>query len=160
MPRSFCMAWHGIEQDDTCHVCTRSGMVESAFEFADICRKHDYHNFVFSMKASNPLVMVQVGVGGALHLLSCALPCCTVLCSAPSASLDMGLGQLGSHQHMAIESAQQSCGREDVIGESQHNEEGAADASSSLLLASSEVQQQPGVPRALVPAATAAHTDY
>eukprot|EP00882_Tetradesmus_deserticola_P030944 GHRQ01034967.1.p2 GENE.GHRQ01034967.1~~GHRQ01034967.1.p2 ORF type:complete len:115 (-),score=48.73 GHRQ01034967.1:327-671(-) len=35
------------------------GMVESAFEFADICRKHDYHNFVFSMKASNPLVMVQ-----------------------------------------------------------------------------------------------------
>ena len=34
-------------------------MVESAFEFARICRKHDYHNFVFSMKASNPLVMVQ-----------------------------------------------------------------------------------------------------
>ncbi len=41
-------------------VRARSGMVESAFEFADICRKHDYHNFVFSMKASNPLVMVQV----------------------------------------------------------------------------------------------------
>jgi len=36
-------------------------MVASAFEFADVCRKHDYHNFVFSMKASNPLVMVQVG---------------------------------------------------------------------------------------------------
>jgi (E)-4-hydroxy-3-methylbut-2-enyl-diphosphate synthase len=36
----------------------RRGMVESAFEFAEICRKHDYHNFVFSMKASNPLVMV------------------------------------------------------------------------------------------------------
>jgi (E)-4-hydroxy-3-methylbut-2-enyl-diphosphate synthase len=35
------------------------GMVESAIEFADICRAHDYHNFVFSMKASNPLVMVQ-----------------------------------------------------------------------------------------------------
>ena len=33
-------------------------MVESAFEFAEICRKHDYHNFLFSMKASNPLVMV------------------------------------------------------------------------------------------------------
>ena len=33
-------------------------MVESAFEFARICRKHDYHNFVFSMKASNPKVMV------------------------------------------------------------------------------------------------------
>jgi (E)-4-hydroxy-3-methylbut-2-enyl-diphosphate synthase len=38
---------------------TPAGMVESAFEFARICRKHDYHNFVFSMKASNPLVMVQ-----------------------------------------------------------------------------------------------------
>ena len=35
------------------------GMVESAIEFADICRSQDYHNFVFSMKASNPLVMVQ-----------------------------------------------------------------------------------------------------
>lgn len=38
---------------------TPRGMVESAFEFAEVCRKHDYHNFVFSMKASNPLVMVQ-----------------------------------------------------------------------------------------------------
>lgn len=38
---------------------TPRGMVESAFEFADICRDHDYHNFLFSMKASNPLVMVQ-----------------------------------------------------------------------------------------------------
>lgn len=37
---------------------TPAGMVESAFEFARICRKHDYHNFLFSMKASNPLVMV------------------------------------------------------------------------------------------------------
>jgi (E)-4-hydroxy-3-methylbut-2-enyl-diphosphate synthase len=35
------------------------GMVESAIEFAKICRKNDYHNFLFSMKASNPLVMVQ-----------------------------------------------------------------------------------------------------
>lgn len=38
---------------------TPRGMVESALEFADICRSMDYHNFVFSMKASNPLVMVQ-----------------------------------------------------------------------------------------------------
>eukprot|EP00892_Ulva_mutabilis_P008353 jgi/Ulvmu1/5890/UM026_0011.1 len=37
---------------------TPAGMVASAFEFADVCRKHDYHNFLFSMKASNPLVMV------------------------------------------------------------------------------------------------------
>ena len=38
---------------------TPRGMVESAFEFADICRDMDYHNFLFSMKASNPLIMVQ-----------------------------------------------------------------------------------------------------
>ncbi|GAX73157.1 hypothetical protein CEUSTIGMA_g610.t1 [Chlamydomonas eustigma] len=37
---------------------TPRGMVESAFEFAEICRKNDFHNFLFSMKASNPLVMV------------------------------------------------------------------------------------------------------
>lgn len=37
---------------------TPAGMVASAFEFAEVCRKHDYHNFLFSMKASNPLVMV------------------------------------------------------------------------------------------------------
>lgn len=38
---------------------TPHGMVESALEFARICRKLDYHAFLFSMKASNPLVMVQ-----------------------------------------------------------------------------------------------------
>jgi (E)-4-hydroxy-3-methylbut-2-enyl-diphosphate synthase len=35
------------------------GMVESALEFARICRKHDFHNFVFSMKSSNPKVMIE-----------------------------------------------------------------------------------------------------
>mmetsp|Transcript_64505 Transcript_64505/g.135369 ORF Transcript_64505/g.135369 Transcript_64505/m.135369 type:complete len:828 (-) Transcript_64505:142-2625(-) len=35
------------------------GMVASAMEFAEICRKYDYHNFVFSMKSSNPKVMVE-----------------------------------------------------------------------------------------------------
>lgn len=35
------------------------GMVESALEFARIARAHDYHNFVFSMKASNPKVMIE-----------------------------------------------------------------------------------------------------
>lgn len=38
---------------------TPRGMVESAFEFADVARDRGYHNFLFSMKASNPLVMVQ-----------------------------------------------------------------------------------------------------
>ncbi|MFT5882784.1 MAG: (E)-4-hydroxy-3-methylbut-2-enyl-diphosphate synthase [Crocinitomicaceae bacterium] len=43
---------------------TPLGMVESALEFAQIAREHDYHNFIFSMKASNPKVMI-----GAYRLL-------------------------------------------------------------------------------------------
>jgi (E)-4-hydroxy-3-methylbut-2-enyl-diphosphate synthase len=36
-----------------------AGMVESALEFARVCRRLDFHNFVFSMKASNPKVMIE-----------------------------------------------------------------------------------------------------
>jgi (E)-4-hydroxy-3-methylbut-2-enyl-diphosphate synthase len=35
------------------------GMVESALEFARIARRHDFHNFKFSMKSSNPKVMIE-----------------------------------------------------------------------------------------------------
>ena len=35
------------------------GMVESALEFARICRQHDFHNFKFSMKSSNLKVMIE-----------------------------------------------------------------------------------------------------
>lgn len=38
---------------------TPLGMVESALEFARIAREEDFHNFVFSMKASNPKVMIE-----------------------------------------------------------------------------------------------------
>ena len=38
---------------------TPLGMVESALEFARICKIHNYHDIVFSMKASNPIVVVQ-----------------------------------------------------------------------------------------------------
>ena len=38
---------------------TPLGMVESALEFARIARELDYHAFVFSMKSSNPKVMIQ-----------------------------------------------------------------------------------------------------
>jgi len=37
---------------------TPLGMVESALEFARIARDLDYHAFVFSMKASNPKIMI------------------------------------------------------------------------------------------------------
>jgi len=38
---------------------TPEGMVESALEFVRICARYDYHALVLSMKASNPLVMIQ-----------------------------------------------------------------------------------------------------
>jgi (E)-4-hydroxy-3-methylbut-2-enyl-diphosphate synthase len=41
------------------HGDTPLGMVESALEFARICRKHGFHNFKFSMKSSNPKVMIE-----------------------------------------------------------------------------------------------------
>jgi len=58
---------------------TPEGMVESAMEFIEVCRKNDYHELVISMKASNTLVMVQayrllvakmktVGMNYPLHL--------------------------------------------------------------------------------------------
>src|SRR5205814_8698822 len=37
---------------------TPLGMVESALEFARIARDLDYHAFIFSMKSSNPKVMI------------------------------------------------------------------------------------------------------
>src|SRR5204862_251869 len=37
---------------------TPLGMVESALEFATIARDVDYHDFIFSMKASNPKIMI------------------------------------------------------------------------------------------------------
>src|SRR3979490_1079007 len=45
---------------------TPLGMVESALEFARIARDLDYHAFVFSMKSSNPKVMINA------HLLPLA----------------------------------------------------------------------------------------
>jgi (E)-4-hydroxy-3-methylbut-2-enyl-diphosphate synthase len=38
---------------------TPKGMVESAVEFLEVCRRHDYHNLVISLKASRVPVMVQ-----------------------------------------------------------------------------------------------------
>lgn len=38
---------------------TPEGMVESAIEFANVCRNYDFHDFMFSMKASNTQVMIS-----------------------------------------------------------------------------------------------------
>jgi (E)-4-hydroxy-3-methylbut-2-enyl-diphosphate synthase len=39
---------------------TPEGMVESALEFVRICEGHGYHDLILSMKASNPVVVLQV----------------------------------------------------------------------------------------------------
>ena len=38
---------------------TPRGMVESALEFARVARELDFHDMIFSMKASNPIVMIE-----------------------------------------------------------------------------------------------------
>ncbi len=51
---------------------TPLGMVESALEFARIARELDYHDFIFSMKASNPKVMIEAYRLLAARLDECA----------------------------------------------------------------------------------------
>ncbi|OVE75675.1 hypothetical protein BVX98_07180 [bacterium F11] len=41
------------------HGDTPLGMVESALEFARICQKYEFHDLIFSMKASSPRVMIS-----------------------------------------------------------------------------------------------------
>jgi len=43
---------------------TPEGMVESAFEYAEVCRKNDFYDIIFSIKSSNTKVMI-----GAYRLL-------------------------------------------------------------------------------------------
>ncbi|MDB4420600.1 (E)-4-hydroxy-3-methylbut-2-enyl-diphosphate synthase, partial [Akkermansiaceae bacterium] len=50
---------HGSLSDRIMNGDTPLGMVESALEFARIARDEKFHNFVFSMKASNPKVMIE-----------------------------------------------------------------------------------------------------
>jgi len=38
---------------------TPYGMVESAIEYARVCRAHGFHNFLFSMKSSHPKIMIE-----------------------------------------------------------------------------------------------------
>lgn len=38
---------------------TAQGMVISAFEYAEICQKYDFHELIFSMKSSNTQVMIE-----------------------------------------------------------------------------------------------------
>lgn len=74
---------------------TPEGMVESAMEFIRICQKHDYHNLVISMKASNTLVMVQ-----AYRLLAA-----TMLENGTCYPLHLGVTEAGDGEDGRIKSA-------------------------------------------------------
>jgi|TARA_R110000737_G_scaffold33607_1_gene51916 (E)-4-hydroxy-3-methylbut-2-enyl-diphosphate synthase len=74
---------------------TPLGMVESAMEFIRICEKHDYHELVISMKASNTVVMVQ-----AYRLLAA-----TMLENGRCYPLHLGVTEAGDGEDGRIKSA-------------------------------------------------------
>ena len=74
---------------------TPLGMVESAMEFIRICRDHDYHEMVLSMKASNTKVMVQ-----AYRLLVA-----TMLEQGMNYPLHLGVTEAGEAEEGRIKSA-------------------------------------------------------
>lgn len=74
---------------------TPLGMVESAMEFIRICRHHDYHNLVISMKASNAKVMAQAYRLLVNHMMS----------SGMNYPLHLGVTEAGDGEDGRIKSA-------------------------------------------------------
>jgi len=74
---------------------TPHGMVESAMEFLRICRDHDFHDIVISMKASNTQVMVQ-----AYRLLVA-----TMISEGMNYPLHLGVTEAGDGEDGRIKSA-------------------------------------------------------
>jgi (E)-4-hydroxy-3-methylbut-2-enyl-diphosphate synthase len=79
---------------------TPLGMVESALEFARIARDLDYHDFVFSMKASNPKVMIQ-----AYRLLTARLDELDRIESGWNYPIHLGVTEAGDGEDGRIKSA-------------------------------------------------------
>ncbi|MFQ6676682.1 MAG: (E)-4-hydroxy-3-methylbut-2-enyl-diphosphate synthase [Fidelibacterota bacterium] len=74
---------------------TPLGMVESAMEFARICIDENYHDIIFSMKSSNPQVMVQ-----AYRLLTA-----TMIREGMNYPLHLGVTEAGEGKDGRIKSA-------------------------------------------------------
>ena len=74
---------------------TPLGMVESAMEFTRICQDENYHDIIFSMKASNPQVMVQ-----AYRLLAA-----TMIQEGMDYPLHLGVTEAGEGEDGRIKSA-------------------------------------------------------
>ncbi len=77
---------------------TPKGMVESALEFLDVCEAEQYFDVVFSMKASNPRVMIQ-----AYRLLAECLE--ERAPGAPSYPFHLGVTEAGDGEDGRIKSA-------------------------------------------------------
>jgi (E)-4-hydroxy-3-methylbut-2-enyl-diphosphate synthase len=74
---------------------TPLGMVESAMEFTRICVDENFHNIIFSMKASNPQVMIQ-----AYRLLAA-----TMIKEGMDYPLHLGVTEAGEGEDGRIKSA-------------------------------------------------------
>ena len=75
---------------------TPEGMVQSALEYLDVCRLHDFHNVVISMKSSNTLVMTA-----AIRLLAQRLD----ELNYPAYPLHLGVTEAGEGEDGRIKSA-------------------------------------------------------
>jgi (E)-4-hydroxy-3-methylbut-2-enyl-diphosphate synthase len=76
---------------------TPLGMVESALEFARIARDLDYHALIFSMKSSNPKVMIA-----AYRLL---VPACARKGADWNYPIHLGVTEAGEGEDARIKSA-------------------------------------------------------
>ena len=75
---------------------TPEGMIESCLEYLDVCRMHDFHDIVISMKSSNTLVMTA-----AVRLLSKTL----AERGYPTYLLHLGVTEAGEGEDGRIKSA-------------------------------------------------------
>lgn len=75
---------------------TPEGMIESCLEYLDVCRMHDFHDIVISMKSSNTLVMTA-----AVRLLSKTL----AKRGYPAYPLHLGVTEAGEGEDGRIKSA-------------------------------------------------------
>lgn len=78
------------------HGDTPEGMVQSCLEYLDVCRAHDFHDIVISMKSSNTLVMTA-----AVRLLNQRL----VEGGYPAYPLHLGVTEAGEGEDGRIKSA-------------------------------------------------------
>lgn len=78
------------------HGDTPEGMVQSCLEYLDVCQKHDFHNIVISMKASNTTVMTS-----AVRLLAKRLE----EGGCPAYPLHLGVTEAGEGEDGRVKSA-------------------------------------------------------